>query len=288
MHRYRPEWDYIEWNDTEAESPVLLQLRQGLTALGMTERVLSASVASVCPYAALPRSFDEYLASHSAKGRRRLRHARQALEREGLQFLALHDGAKIQRWFGEFVRLHRLRFDRKGKASGFWAPAVQAFHADVLTHLAANGWARLFLLQVKGSVIAALYGFSTGKRFLGYQSGWDPAWARLSVGRFMLFRTIEELIRSGHDEYDFLRGDEAYKFQWASGTRQTRTVCLFDRRVKSQWGLAQVLVREQVEQMKQLLRRSAVAHQVYWQATRWFARMKRLCGPCARSGAGPT
>jgi CelD/BcsL family acetyltransferase involved in cellulose biosynthesis len=83
----------------------------------------------------------------------------------------------------------------------------------------------------------------------------DPAWSQKSVGLVLMGCAIEEAIRTGHDEYDFLRGDEDYKFMWTTSTRQDTTVCLFDGRVGSQLARPHVWVREHV---RQLIRRYAV------------------------------
>ncbi len=59
--------------------------------------------------------------------------------------------------------------------------------------------------------------------------------------------------RCGHDHFDFLRGDEAYKFQWATQTRRVATICVFDRRLCSR-----VFARFYAwsfDQMKQFARR---------------------------------
>ena len=68
----------------------------------------------------------------------------------------------------------------------------------------------MYVIQACGAAVAALYGFSIGKKFLFYQSGMDPAWSRLSVGLGMMGWTIAEAIRNGHKEFDFVRGDEPY------------------------------------------------------------------------------
>jgi CelD/BcsL family acetyltransferase involved in cellulose biosynthesis len=153
---------------------------------------------------------------------------------------------------------------------------VQTFHADVLTQMAAKGWVRVFLLEVKGRVIAALYGFSTGKTFSFYQSGMDPAWAHLSVGLVLMGCSMEHAIRSGIGTFDLLRGNEDYKFQWATGVHHTQTVCFFDGRAKSQWGLAQVRIRKQGKQIKLLLRRTAAVRWLYAHVVRWSEQMKHL------------
>jgi len=113
--------------------------------------------------------------------------------------------------------------------------------------------ARLFLLQVGGKAVGALYGFSVGKTFSFYQMGMDPAWQRLSVGPVMMGCTIEEAIRTGHGRFDFLCGDETYKFQWAQDSRRAATHCFFDHRPRSQCAWPEVWARRH---LKRLVRRS--------------------------------
>lgn len=259
INAHRTEWGFIEFGESEAEFPMMMQLRQELVATGMTEQ---AAIASVCPYAVLPRSFEQYLASLSSNMRYNFRRRKRALEREGsFKFVSLQSEGDVLSRFQDLIRLHRLRFDHQNKRSSFIAPAVQRFHADVLKRFLARGWARLFFLEIAGTAVAALYGFSIGKKFLFYQSGMDPSWSRLSVGLVMMGCSIEEAIRCGHTEFDFLRGDEAYKFQWANGVRYTFTLRFFDPRIKSQLALRRVLLEEQKGRVKALFKQCLTALQ---------------------------
>lgn len=253
----RGEWDYIEFANAENDSPMFMQLRRQLRGLGMKEHTVRAFG---CPYVILPGSFEEYLAGLGPSVRYNFRRRRRALEREGsLQFTALQGGAELERRFADLVRLHRLRSEQQGRKSSFLEPTVQAFHASMLKRMAAQGWARLYLLQVQEEEVAALYGFSIGKKFSFYQSGMSPAWSRFSVGLVMMGCAIKEAIHSGHEEFDFLRGEESYKFQWTRRARQTLTVRLFDRRFRSQWALARVRLAEKTASVKTMLRQWIVA-----------------------------
>jgi CelD/BcsL family acetyltransferase involved in cellulose biosynthesis len=250
--QHRREWDYMEFSDSNADSPALAQLRRQLKELGMNEHV---STASECPYTALPDSFEQYLGNLGPNVRYNFRRRMKALERKAsLAIIAFENGAELQRRFGDLVRLHRLRSAQLHRKSSFLESGVQAFHADVLPQLARRGWARLYVIQAGGGAVAALYGFSIGKKFLFYQSGMDPAWSRLSVGLVMMGWTIAEAIRNGHKEFDFLRGDEPYKFRWANSSRQTLTVRLFDRRPKSRLAQATTGLAEQMARGKSILK----------------------------------
>jgi CelD/BcsL family acetyltransferase involved in cellulose biosynthesis len=69
--------------------------------------------------------------------------------------------------------------------------------------------------------VASVYGVVHGGKFNYYQSGYDPLWASRSVGLVLLARTVSDAFAEGLHEFDFLRGDEGYKGEWARGERWT-------------------------------------------------------------------
>jgi CelD/BcsL family acetyltransferase involved in cellulose biosynthesis len=77
--------------------------------------------------------------------------------------------------------------------------------------LAREGWARLWFLESAGAPVASFlcleYGGSVGL----YNSGFDPAHARLAPGIVLLARVIMDAIERGVPVFDFLRGEESYK-----------------------------------------------------------------------------
>ena len=47
----------------------------------------------------------------------------------------------------------------------------------------------------------------------------DPEFAALSPGTLVIGTAIESAIREGCGEFDFLRGDEEYKYFWGAAVR---------------------------------------------------------------------
>ncbi len=253
---HRGEWDFLELADSEEASPTLCRLSQQLQARGMT-RLVTRTID--CPFTPLPATFEQYLAGLSANLRYNFRRRWRALEREGVKFVSYQGGNEFYVRFCDLVHLHRLRFLDQDRVSSFLAPKVQAFHAEALQRMAAGGLARLFTLEIGSHTIAALYGFSAGRTFSFYQSGMDPAWARLSAGLVLMGCSIREAIHNGHDTFDFLRGDETYKFQWATQSRKAVTLCFFDRRVRSRLARWRFQALSQLAWVKRLARRTIKA-----------------------------
>jgi CelD/BcsL family acetyltransferase involved in cellulose biosynthesis len=75
--------------------------------------------------------------------------------------------------------------------------------------------------------VAAMYGFEYNKVFYFYQSGFDSAYATHSVGLVMAGLAIKSAIERGVREFDFLHGNETYKYLWASAERELLRFELF-------------------------------------------------------------
>jgi len=249
----RAAWDYIELADADADSDVFTRLRRQFQEAGLQEH---PRLCPGCPYAKLPSCFEQYLSELGSSVRYNFRRRRRNLERFGrVSFVCLTDNAEIQARFGDLLLLHHQRFGQLRKTSAFLDPRLQSFHAGLLKRMASRHRQRLFLLQLEGRTVAALYGFSVGRQFAFYQSGMDPAWAKSSVGMITLGCTIEHSIRTGHQSFDFLRGTQAYKLLWAKDRRPALTAHYFDERLASRVVLSALQLRDLASRAKRGLRR---------------------------------
>jgi CelD/BcsL family acetyltransferase involved in cellulose biosynthesis len=98
-----------------------------------------------------------------------------------------------------------------GKAR-FMDERMEAFFQEATRALAAAGWARLWFLDWNGAAVASFlcleYAGSVGL----YNSGFDPAHAKLAPGIVLLAHVIRDAIERGVPVFDFLRGEESYKY----------------------------------------------------------------------------
>lgn len=181
----------------------------------------SARGSDVCPYLRLAgHDWNSLLQTlgpeHRANVRRRIR----KLEERGASLREATCDASRREILATLLRLHELRWSTRGGSDAFGARGVSAFHEEA-THLALErGWLRLYSLDLDGRPAAALYGLRYGGRFSFYQSGFDPAHSRSSVGLVLLALSIRRAIQEGAEEFDLLHGDEGYKFLWAHATRE--------------------------------------------------------------------
>lgn len=180
------------------------------------------AVSHVCPWLTLTgRSWDAYLASlgkaHASNFKYQLRRLTNG---HALRLDLVRSEEERREALPLLIALHRLRWQDRGGSNAFHDPRLESFHDEFSRLALQQGWLRLFVLRLKGVPAAALYGFRYGRTFYFYQSGFDPRFAKYSLGAVTVGLTIKQAMEEGADEYDFLHGDETYKSQWAGHKRE--------------------------------------------------------------------
>jgi CelD/BcsL family acetyltransferase involved in cellulose biosynthesis len=122
------------------------------------------------------------------------------------------DPDRLQRDMDTLFRLHRERWD--GAETPFLRAA--AFHREFAAQALAQGWLRLWFLEIDGRPVAALYGFRFAGAESAYQAGRDPAARDQPVGFVLLAHAVREALADGLGEYRLLRGGAAYKDRFAT------------------------------------------------------------------------
>lgn len=169
----------------------------------------------------LPTRYDELLASLTKKFAWNVSYYNRRLRRdyrfELRKVTAVDD---VGHWMKTFFRLHQKRWLDKKVPTLLFSPKFQAFHRDVADLFSEKGWLGLYFLILDGEVVASLYGFKLGDRFYNYLGGFNPEWGRMSVSTVLTSQVIEECINDGLTVFDFLRGEEEYKFKWGGQSSQ--------------------------------------------------------------------
>jgi CelD/BcsL family acetyltransferase involved in cellulose biosynthesis len=200
----RVEWDL---HAVRAASPTAEILPRIAPSWGLRA---VAEIEERCPVLALPATWDGYLATLSGKDRHELKRKARKLERE-LADVSVRSHAGAEGWdeaLDQFLTLHRL--SKVGKAR-FMDERMERFFRDVTLSIARRGWGRLWFLESEGVPVASFLCIEHGRSVGLYNSGFDPAHARLAPGIVLLARVIKDAIERGVPVFDFLRGEESYK-----------------------------------------------------------------------------
>ena len=172
---------------------------------------------SVCPVLSLPDTPEAFLAGRSRNYRKKIGEYERGCRRD-LQatFRTSQTQEELCRDMDVLIDLHHRRWD--GASLSFQSSEYIEFHRCLSRSLFGGGWIRLFSLESGSATIASLYCFSYGGRYYYYQAGRDPSYTKHRVGLVLMHKAIQEAIREGATVFDFLRGEEPYKFHWATHT----------------------------------------------------------------------
>jgi CelD/BcsL family acetyltransferase involved in cellulose biosynthesis len=199
-----------ELHAVPAASPTVTVMPALASAVGLT---VEAPCEERCPVLALPESWDTLLASLSGKHRHELTRKLRRFEREAPDGRVTWEAtpAGIEARLDDFLALHRR--SREGKAK-FMDARMERFFRRAIPALAARGGARLALLDLPEGPIAAFVTLEWDGTVGLYNSGFQPERAALSPGVVLLAHVVRDAIDRGRRRFDFLRGEERYKFEF--------------------------------------------------------------------------
>ena len=211
-------WDVVDLRRLRVGDPVAEALAAAFGACEMAEGwTLNVEPEEVCPVADLPAggSIDDYLATLGKKERHEIR--RKVRRAEAVGDVLLLDSADPLADLPEFIDLHQKRWGADGlfpDTSG--GEQSRVFFRRMFELFPPGGPLSLAFLTVGGHRIAAGVSFVSGDSLLYYNAGVDPEARELSPGVVMVERFVRRALDRGLARMDFLRGDEAYKYEWGA------------------------------------------------------------------------
>ncbi len=202
-----PAWHTLGFCNIIEHSPTLAVFKDMLDAEGWHA---VATFEDVCPVVALPATFDDYLAKLDGKERRELqRKLRRATEDVAITFAT--DKAMLDKDMDDFLALMKASMVSK---TGFMTPRMERFFKAAARVMLDAGWLQLSFLEVEGQRAATYLNFIYDNAVLVYNSGLDPQkFSYLSPGQVLVARLIEKAIQDQHRAFDFLQGNEEYKYK---------------------------------------------------------------------------
>jgi CelD/BcsL family acetyltransferase involved in cellulose biosynthesis len=216
----------------------------------------------VCPRVNLQSGWDQIL-RHSKRAdnyRRRLRNLRL---RDGFEYRSITSPEESPMAFDRFLKLHESCWAHRGGSGAFYDQTSREFQREVVSRIAKAGLVRFDELWVEGECRASIYGLDNGHTYYLFLSGYDLEWSGHSVGLVLLGLSIESAGARGIKVYDFLRGDEPYKFDWANDSQITMGARVTADRMTARWAISRNYVKEAMRTLR--------PHNV----SLWFRKIRR-------------
>jgi CelD/BcsL family acetyltransferase involved in cellulose biosynthesis len=195
-------------------SPVLKALQTESAKRGW---ICTEEVYQPTPYIALPGDFEQYLGSLDKKQRHEIRRKMRRASETG----------RNVRWY---IVANESNLD--AEIEGFFAlmandPRKAAFLTEAMRQqmkrsahdLFRAGLLQLAFMEVDGEKACGYFNIDYNDRIWVYNSGLDRRFNELSPGWVLLAHLLEWANQNKRREYDFLRGDEDYKYKFGGVNR---------------------------------------------------------------------
>ncbi|GBE24928.1 hypothetical protein BMS3Bbin02_01210 [bacterium BMS3Bbin02] len=201
-----PDGTRLVFDSLPLEAATVVRKAVERASIEPTERV--HEVAAVMT---LGDSRHDWLAALSKKQRHEVRRKRRRFEEHfGEPTLSTVTGRDS---VATFAAMHRKAFGDKGT---FMTDTMEAFFADLHKY---SGATMSALRAASGDIAAMAFGFFEADGYYLYNSALEPTFAEGAPGVVLLDLLIEQVIDSGLHRFDFLKGDEVYKFRMGATAR---------------------------------------------------------------------
>jgi len=160
----------------------------------------------------LPPAWEEFLAIISKKQRHELKRKLKRLEQAGkADYRCVEASHLLPHAIDTFLKLFSL--SREEKAS-FMTERMASFFRLIAKAMAEKRLLRLGTLTLDSLPTAMIMGFDYNDSVYLYNCSYDPGYKSLSVGLLSKVLCLKESITMGKKKWDFLKGDEAYKYHF--------------------------------------------------------------------------
>jgi len=204
-------WSGIDWYNLPDNSPTLTALEAESAKRGWD---FKAEPFRPSLFVSLPGDFDEYLMSIDKKQRHEIRRKMRRVEADArnVRWYIVEDESTLDDEIDTFLSLmandhHKEEFLTEVMRTQMRISVQAAFKA---------GWLQLAFMEVDGKKIAGYLNFDYGNRIWVYNSGLDFTYSELSPGWVLLGYILQWANEHGRAEFDFMRGDEEYKYRFGA------------------------------------------------------------------------
>jgi peptidoglycan/xylan/chitin deacetylase (PgdA/CDA1 family)/CelD/BcsL family acetyltransferase involved in cellulose biosynthesis len=193
-----------------------------LRDLASAGRILVTERDVPCGTVCLPHSWEDYVAALRPRFRTKVRSVLRSLAcRPDVEFGFCQTPDEVRSLLPVLFELHSKRWHQVGKPGVFGWDRKREFYETLSTVLLERGWLRFSWLKWNGVVLACQYGFEHSGTYSQLQEGYEPSAEHWNPGIGLRAWSIQEFIKKGVCEYDFLGGIGRHKTDWGAEVKNS-------------------------------------------------------------------
>ena len=227
----RSQWDLLEYADTPSDSKPLAQFYR---LADEDDRCLNRKITGieVCPYMPLPEQSEQLLSSLSSTRRYTINHSRKRLGELGeLQIRTCKRLDEVSEALARLKEINTRSWQERGQPGSFSTSEFISFHSSMAEIALQREQLLLCSLWVGDRYLGGFYGFAYhGTLYFYIMSVEKSDQKRVNTGDLLLSHCMEDGIQRGCRMFDFLRGDEPYKYRWTESDRRLLSLQIYNRR----------------------------------------------------------
>jgi CelD/BcsL family acetyltransferase involved in cellulose biosynthesis len=210
-------WDVVDLRRLRFDDPALAALKAALISADPSWDV-ALEQEDVCPVITAPSGdWDEYLATLDKKDRHEIR--RKLRRAEVIGDLSIEISAPTEQAIDQFIDLHSRRFGDDGLFPAGPGGDRSRHFVHRLAELerdAADGQLHVGIVHCGPRLVWSMLAFDDGTTCFLYNAGMDPEARDVSPGISGTAMYFKDRLAAGRRRFDFLRGDEPYKYEWGA------------------------------------------------------------------------
>jgi CelD/BcsL family acetyltransferase involved in cellulose biosynthesis len=201
----------------------------------------------ISPEISLPDSFEEYLRGLPKSRRGNLRRHMRRLDEGELELRDVEDGnlsAAIDRWHELRARWWGERGRRLSKLHT--TDRFREFNRAAVLGLRSAGLAAVWEMRHAGQPVGVCVNFVDARAFYWNLNAFEPSIERLGPGKAVIGQGIRSSIEAGRQTFDFMLGDEAYKYWYGATPRPRPRQVVSSRRIRSRAAAFTNVIRDRI------------------------------------------
>jgi CelD/BcsL family acetyltransferase involved in cellulose biosynthesis len=205
----------LDWYNLLESSPTVSAMQAAAEKLGWS---YSQQLLQHCPYIPLPGDWEKYICNIDKKQRHEIRRKMRRSEEYYLpvRWYITDEGNKLEQEVDDFLQLMANDPDK----AKFLTPAMRAQMHSIVQAAYKAGWLQLSFIEVNGKKAAGYLNFDYMNHIWVYNSGLDFQYSELSPGWVLLGYLLEWANEHQRQYFDFMRGDEEYKYRFGAIDRR--------------------------------------------------------------------
>jgi CelD/BcsL family acetyltransferase involved in cellulose biosynthesis len=223
LYNIRNLWNIVTLKHIPPESATI----EKLIDVGKRNNMLCFSyISSSCPYVDIKQSWEKYYERVIGKKLRYNmdRQLRNLQKRSSTSIVHYSRDISLDRVMNIIFEITRRSYKSRSGNPIFDNETNRNFYIAIAERFYENGWLDIVYLKTGEIPISYHYGFKFRKKYYYYNLAYDESYSKYSPGMLLLKELIKESFQDGYNEFDFLRGDELYKSDWATEYRKNYAI----------------------------------------------------------------